>query len=146
MGFFSELKSDLSSAVNTISPKDEADGDLTAEKSTAGATGKADEVDLDSMLNRLDNIKLDEDYDEPQEEAVQETEPVSEPAAEPEEMDEVQIPAAEEAGEVLPEFTPDFAENEQTPVEEEPRQDEVQDALSALEAMKACQIQVVNQE
>ena len=145
MGFFSELKSDLSSAVNTISPKDEADGDLTAEKGAAGATGKADEVDLDSMLNRLDNIKLDEDYDEPQEEAVQETEPaaevgtepVSEPAAEPEEMDEVQIPAAEEAEEVLPEFTPDFAENEQTPVEEEPRQDEVQDALSALEAMKA---------
>ncbi|MCH4192328.1 MAG: polymer-forming cytoskeletal protein [Butyrivibrio sp.] len=133
MGFFSELKSDLSSAVNTISPKDEADGDLTAGKVTANTTGKADEVDLDSMLNRLDNIKLDEDFDEPQEEKTVETEP--------EEQQEMAELPAEEAE---PEVTAETEDTLETPVSEEPQQDsvqntEAQDALSALEAMKADQ-------
>ena len=47
MGFFSELKSDLSQAVNTILPEDE-------EEQGAG------KVDLGQMLDHLDDIKLDE--------------------------------------------------------------------------------------
>ncbi len=56
MGFFSELKSDLSQAVNTLMPDDKPE-----------ATGPEKEVkeeikpaDISSMLNRLDDIKLEE--------------------------------------------------------------------------------------
>ncbi len=56
MGFFSELKSDLSQAVNTLMPEDKPE-----------AAGPAPEVkeeikpaDISSMLNRLDDIKLDD--------------------------------------------------------------------------------------
>ena len=58
MGFFSELKSDLSQAVNTLMPEDkpEAEG-LNEDKAPVEAPKP---VDLDSMLTRLDDIKLDE--------------------------------------------------------------------------------------
>lgn len=63
MGFFSELKNDLSQAVNTLMPDDKADeaASLDKEKEEGLAHGdKAKNVDIDSMLNRLDDIKLDE--------------------------------------------------------------------------------------
>ncbi len=58
MGFFSELKSDLSQAMNTLMPEDKP-------KAEALDNSKAKEenlgpVDLNSMLDRLDDIKLDE--------------------------------------------------------------------------------------
>ena len=68
MGFFSELKSDLSSAVNTISPKDEDEMSPAESDSETQKSGMNEEVDLDSMLNRLDNIKLDDDFETEQEE------------------------------------------------------------------------------
>ncbi len=56
MGFFSELKSDLSQAVNTLMPDDKLEGEGKAVEESV----KASEVDIDSMLNRLDDIKLDD--------------------------------------------------------------------------------------
>ncbi len=75
MGFFSELKSDLSQAVNTLMPEDKLsdtenlDNEKTKEDSVEKEV-KAKDVDIDSMLNRLDDIKLD---DIKSEEAVEET-------------------------------------------------------------------------
>ncbi len=65
MGFFSELKNDLSQAVNTLMPEDNSDEEASLDKDKATedliANGeKAEKVDIDSMLNRLDDIKLDE--------------------------------------------------------------------------------------
>ena len=61
MGFFSELKSDLSQAVNTLMPDDKADETRVLDKeSVDGGTVRPEDVDLDSMLDRLDEIKLDD--------------------------------------------------------------------------------------
>ena len=61
MGFFSELKSDLSQAVNTLMPDDKLEGAEGLDKDkTAEEPVKATEVDIDSMLSRLDDIKLDD--------------------------------------------------------------------------------------
>ena len=76
MGFFSELKSDLSQAVNTLMPEDKPETEALDKSKTEEPVVKP--VDLDSMLDRLDDIKLDE-AKEP--EAVEETKP-EEPAKE----------------------------------------------------------------
>ncbi|WP_026516302.1 polymer-forming cytoskeletal protein [Butyrivibrio sp. MC2021] len=95
MGFFSELKSDLSQAVNTLMPED-TDAETTnpeAEKSEGEKVEeKTEKVDLDTMLNRLDDIKLEDiKGDEP---VVQEA--VSEPEPEPVEPEPVyEAPKAE---------------------------------------------------
>ena len=64
MGFFSELKNDLSQAVNTLMPDDKADetATLDSDKNEEGFSrgDKSKGVDIDSMLNKLDDIKLDE--------------------------------------------------------------------------------------
>ena len=61
MGFFSELKSDLSQAVNTLMPDDKGDETRALDKeSVDGGTVRPEDVDLDSMLDRLDEIKLDD--------------------------------------------------------------------------------------
>ena len=61
MGFFSELKSDLSQAVNTLMPDDKAEETRVLDKeSVDGETVRPEDVDLDSMLDRLDEIKLDD--------------------------------------------------------------------------------------
>jgi cytoskeletal protein CcmA (bactofilin family) len=62
MGFFSELKSDLSQAVNTLMPEGKpetegADNDRIREENKGP-------VDLGSMLERLDDIRLDEEETE----------------------------------------------------------------------------------
>ncbi len=74
MGFFSELKSDLSQAVNTLMPEDKPE----AEGSDKGKGKKenAAPVDLGSMLERLDDIKLDDETESSETDA---------PAEEPEE-------------------------------------------------------------
>ncbi len=70
MGFFSELKSDLSQAVNTLMPDDKSQ----AEKLDGKASEEVNKpVDIDSMLNRLDDLKLDE-----MEEKLEAEEPVEE--------------------------------------------------------------------
>ncbi|MBQ7679846.1 MAG: hypothetical protein IJT34_08355, partial [Butyrivibrio sp.] len=68
MGFFSELKSDLSQAVNTILPEEEPQEEVAP---AADAGGK---VDLGEMLDHLDDIKLDEHLvaEEPQETVAEE--------------------------------------------------------------------------
>ena len=88
MGFFSELKNDLSQAVNTLMPDDKAEETVSLDKDKANANSnaggdRAEKIDLDSMLNRLDEIKLDDiNPEEPVEKEVENTivqEPVSEP-------------------------------------------------------------------
>ena len=61
MGFFSELKNDLSQAVNTLMP-DDRNNTATLDKDKAeGKFGdKPEKVYIDSMLNRLDDIKLED--------------------------------------------------------------------------------------
>ena len=61
MGFFSELKSDLSQAVNTLMPEDKPEAESFGEDKAPVEAPKP--VDLDSMLTRLDDIKLDEAVD-----------------------------------------------------------------------------------
>ena len=75
MGFFSELKSDLSQAVNTLMPDDKLEGAEGLDKDKAAEEPvKATEVDIDSMLNRLDEIKLDDiASEEPAAESEEET-------------------------------------------------------------------------
>ncbi len=93
MGFFSELKSDLSQAVNTLMPEDKPETEALDKSKTEEPVVKP--VDLDSMLDRLDDIKLDE-AKEP--EAVEETKP-EEPAKE----ETTSREAVEEVREVLDE-------------------------------------------
>ena len=83
MGFFSELKSDLSQAVNTLMPEDKPEGEGLSEDKAPVEAPKP--VDLDSMLNRLDDIKLDEAAEEKKEEVEEAVEEVSEAV---EEVDE----------------------------------------------------------
>ena len=65
MGFFSELKSDLSQAVNTLMPEDKLDetagldNENGAEESVKKGADR-EKVDIGSMLDRIDDIKLDE--------------------------------------------------------------------------------------
>lgn len=92
MGFFSELKNDLSQAVNTLMPDDKADetAALDSDKNGEGlARGdKSKGVDIDSMLNKLDDIKLDEiggdKTEEVTPEVAEEPEETLQPIAEPE--------------------------------------------------------------
>ncbi|MBQ7954315.1 MAG: polymer-forming cytoskeletal protein [Lachnospiraceae bacterium] len=62
MGFFSDLKDDLSQAVNELMPEEElkADADLQEEKEAEGAE---EDFELDAMLEKLDSIQVPEDMD-----------------------------------------------------------------------------------
>ena len=87
MGFFSELKNDLSQAVNTLMPDDSektaTPDNLRTEEGFEAKVGKSEKVDIDSMLNRLDDIKLDDISNESEEN-------VEEPEEEYEEPESVQ--------------------------------------------------------
>ncbi len=79
MGFFSELKNDLSQAVNTLMPDDRTNAaTLDKDKADSKFGDKPEKVDIDSMLNRLDDIKLEETA----EEVTKEPEPEIETAVE----------------------------------------------------------------
>lgn len=133
MGFFSDLKEDLSQAVNELMPEEELKKEETSEKAEAEAaeevaqetvvetTEKTDEVTaeelaaLDAMLENLDDIQVPEDMDitkmeeQPVEDAPEETDFLDEELAQDEEYDlEASIRAAfgekEEPEEVLPEI------------------------------------------
>ena len=98
MGFFSELKSDLSQAVNTLMPEDKLDetagldNENGAEESVKKGADR-EKVDIGSMLDRIDDIKLDEAVEK---EEVKEE--ISEPVLEEEAVIE---PVQEEATEEL---------------------------------------------
>ncbi len=111
MGFFSELKSDLSQAVNTLMPDDKPEA--------SGLEKKAEEevkpADIGSMLNRLDDLQEElepETKEEPVEEEIEAVEEAEQELTE-ESFDE---PVEEEVEEELEE------EPEEVPVIEEVRQ------------------------
>ena len=61
MGFFSELKNDLSQAVNTLMPDDKSNAaSLDSSKADKAFADKPEKVDIDTMLNRLEDIKIEE--------------------------------------------------------------------------------------
>ncbi len=153
MGFFSELKNDLSQAVNTLMPDDKADetATLDSDKNEEGFSrgDKSKGVDIDSMLNKLDDIKLDEiggDKTETYEpETVEEPEEAVEETVEPEEapksaldvMAELKHSAAAEAAVEIEKEELDQLEEkieEQTEAETE-----VEQPQSGFEALGAAQ-------
>ena len=122
MGFFSELKSDLSQAVNTLMPEDKPEAES---KGGNGPVEAPKPVDLDSMLNRLDDIKLDE-APERKEDAVEETAAAEDVA---ETLDEV----ADEAVETIDELKEEIEEQTQEEIQ-------VEEPKNALEAINPAHI------
>ena len=145
MGFFSELKSDLSQAVNTLMPEDKPEAES---KGGNGPVEAPKPVDLDSMLNRLDDIKLDEAAEEKKEEAEEAVEEVSEAVEEVKEtLDEAVNTVAEAKEEIKEEIKEDVAEavDEVRELEEkieEQTQEEikVEEPKNALEAINPAHI------
>ena len=101
MGFFSELKNDLSQAVNTLMPDDKSSAaTLDKDKAVSKFGDKPEKVDIDSMLNRLDDIKLDVAEETKEEEpeleaAITELTAEEEPTPVAEELDVIEEPKAE---------------------------------------------------
>ncbi len=77
MGFFSELKNDLSQAVNTLMPDDKLDDAATLDNGKDKG-GNSKNVDIDTMLSRLDDFKLDDDKGDDSLESFEEEETVQE--------------------------------------------------------------------
>ncbi|WP_026653223.1 polymer-forming cytoskeletal protein [Butyrivibrio proteoclasticus] len=134
MGFFSELKSDLSGlktdlsqAVNTLMPEDE-----NSEAEETKEEVKVEKVDIDSMLNRLDDIKLDEAKEEVEEDTEEATE--EEPAVEVTE-EPIQEPEVEEVEE--PEETEESKEAEEIRELEEKIEEQTKDEIVKDEPMSA---------
>ncbi len=146
MGFFSELKSDLSQAVNTLMPEDKPEAESLNEDKAPVEAPKP--VDLDSMLNRLDDIKLDEAAEEKKEKVEEAVEEVSEAVEEVEEtLDEAVNTVAEAKEEIKEEIKEDVAEavDEVRELEEkieEQTQEEikVEEPKNALEAINPAHI------
>ena len=137
MGFFSELKNDLSQAVNTLMPEDkEETATLDKDKTGDAPTDKPEKVDIDSMLNRLDDIKLDEVSEETKAEEV----------TEPEEQEEAEVPEegpkeepksamdkiAEMKRDLEEESLKDLEEKIEEQTEEETKTEEPKSALEAI--------------
>ena len=138
MGFFSELKSDLSQAVNTLMPDDKP------EKETLDDVRKDDSsIDLNSMLDRLEDIDLKQD-EEPEDEPVEEPESVPEPAVEESRFyDDVKEAAEEAAAEQ--EETRDYFDSAEELEEKIEQQTEAEIGVSepknALEAIDSAHIE-----
>jgi cytoskeletal protein CcmA (bactofilin family) len=140
MGFFSDLKEDLSQAVNELMPEEELDAALAGhtnvqgltsedaltqedaaagETETSGPADTVDSLDLSSMLDKLDELDLTEPSEEVPESAAEELqEPVLEdvPVIGAEE-----VPASEMFGESPVSFTDEaeaFAIPEETAAEQ----------------------------
>ena len=86
MGFFSELKSDLSQAVNTLMPEDKLEDEASLDNEKRDAERKGEnvgKVDISSMLDRIDDISLDdvkpvqEEEEENEEEETQDIDSIS---------------------------------------------------------------------
>jgi len=126
MGFFSELKSDLSQAVNTLMPEEKPEMTESLDENKAEQERKP--ADLSSMLERLDDIKLDESAADKEEEEPAKEEPAREEPA-------VEEPATDDFRKVIEEPKEETLEQkieEQTEAEIEK---EVEEPKSALEAI-----------
>ena len=134
MGFFSELKSDLSQAVNTLMPDDKLEGEGKAVEEPV----KASEVDIDSMLNRLDDIKLDDitnEEDNKEEAPGQEMTEISEAENIEEQSSDEEISEAAVEETVTPEIE-EITEDLEEKIEEETLAEvEKEEPKSALEAI-----------
>ena len=108
MGFFSDLKEDLSQAVNELIPEDD-------QMKTGEETEAAAEVSLDEMLKNIDNIQLPE-----------ETQQEAEEAAELPAMDESAVEAEASVGAEEAEFSQEPAATEE--LTEGVQEDEAEDA------------------
>ena len=139
MGFFSELKSDLSQAVNTLMPEDKPEaGDLGADKAPVEAPKP---VDLDGMLNRLDDIKLDEAVEDKKEETVEENVEAIEEAEETlEEVEEAKEEIKEEITEATEEVVDEVRELEEKIEEQTQEEIKVEEPKNALEAINPTHI------
>ncbi len=163
MGFFSELKNDLSQAVNTLMPEDKEettalDKDKAKAKDKAkGAIGSEPEkVDIDSMLNRLDDIKLDDVKEEPAatEEASEPEKPAEtfEPVEEPkEEIFEAPKEGPKSAMETIAELRrgleeESFKELEEKIEEQTEEETKVEEPKSAIEAISEGHVEEYAQE
>lgn len=131
MGFFSELKSDLSQAVNTLMPEDKPEMSEGLDNDKAESRKDAKPVDLGSMLERLDDIKLDEaDSADKTEEKIQEKEEADEP-----EVNQPEVVEPEKEPEPEPAPVQDELEakiEEQTEAEIETEEGEPKSALEAI--------------
>ena len=137
MGFFSELKNDLSQAVNTLMPEDKEETATLDKDKTEGAPKDGPEkVDIDSMLNRLDDIKLDEGSEETKVEEVKEPEAPAEtfaPVEEPKEEPKSALDAiAEMKRDLEDEGLKDLEEKIEEQTEVETRKGEPKSALEAI--------------
>lgn len=146
MGFFSELKSDLSQAVNTLMPEEEAEGAKAHEGTEA--TNKSEtpvnkDVDLGSMLDRLDDIKLDENVVNAAPE-VEET-VVEEEVKDSDNEPNVVEPEVQVAEEVVEKHATgnvvEAMDNLETEQKEESYEDDVKETLSAIEAIGKAHIE-----
>jgi cytoskeletal protein CcmA (bactofilin family) len=79
MGFFSELRSDLSQAVNTLMPDDKPEAEALRDKEKEDIKP----ADISSMLNRLDDLKLDDIQPQTEDALERAEEPVEESFDEP---------------------------------------------------------------
>ena len=142
MGFFSELKSDLSQAVNTLMPEEgseEAKALEAGEQANKSEAPEKKDVDLGDMLDHLDDIKLDENVVNaaPEVEEEQEKEETESAVVEPEviqpEVTETQKEVSEEISEAIDGF--------ETEVEETEEESDVKETLSAIEAIGKAHIE-----
>ena len=131
MGFFSDLKEDLSQAVNELMPEEALDAAMTEDQEMEKLLDDAQEVpmaeemsdrtesfDISSMLDKLDSMDM------PEEAAVEEAEPVEEVFREEEELFEEELLVEENAEftdseELLEESVAEAYEEEQIPEMEE---------------------------
>ena len=142
MGFFSELKSDLSQAVNTLMPEEgseEAKALEAGEQANKSEAPEKKDVDLGDMLDHLDDIKLDENVVNaaPEVEEEQEKEETESAVEEPEviqpEVTETQKEVSEEISEAIDGF--------ETAKEETEEESDVKETLSAIEAIGKAHIE-----
>ncbi len=138
MGFFSELKSDLSQAVNTLMPEDklEETANLDNESEVSGKKGeKVEKVDISSMLDRIDDITLDDVNPETEKEEVVEEEPeVEEPAEKV--VSAVEMLSASKAVEPVDDVAELEKEIEEQTAEELKVEEEVESTLNTIATSK----------
>lgn len=98
MGFFSDLKEDLSQAVNELMPEEQLDAALAGdeEKKDPAAAATVDSLDLSSMLDKLDTAVPEEKKKEEPEIKKEEEKPVTTEPERTETKENTPQPAAKE--------------------------------------------------
>ncbi len=137
MGFFSELKSDLSQAVNTLMPEDKPDAEALDNETKEEVTSQEVPTDLSSMLERLDDISPEEEKQETAKEleAISEEEPIEESKEEPE-ISEPEFPEEDPVSDLKdPEPFVDTTSLEQKIEEETQAEIHMEEPKTAIEAI-----------